>query len=98
MNSPPPLLFVCAFVASSTVMRAHGSRLVTDALLIGGDLGPNLSITGSLATILWLNALWREGEDVSVMTRLKVGAVLLVSIRALHYALAHEPIPHQLDY
>jgi hypothetical protein len=29
------------------------------------DLGPNLSVTGSLATILWLIALKREGETCS---------------------------------
>ena len=33
----------------------------TAALLIGVDLGPNLSITGSLATLLWLVAVRREG-------------------------------------
>ena len=33
--------------------------------LIGVDLGPNLSVTGSLATILWLTAIRREGEDVA---------------------------------
>jgi arsenical pump membrane protein len=64
-------------------MQAHGSRLVTDALLIGVDLGPNLSITGSLATILWLNAIRREGEDVSFMTFLKVGAVVMLPTLAL---------------
>lgn len=37
----------------------------TAALLIGVDLGPNLSITGSLATLLWLVAIRREGEHVS---------------------------------
>lgn len=34
----------------------------TAALLIGVDLGPNLSITGSLATLLWLVAIRREGS------------------------------------
>lgn len=34
-------------------------------MLVGVDLGPNLSITGSLATILWLAALHRDGLDVS---------------------------------
>ena len=38
---------------------------VTNALLIGVDLGPNLSVTGSLATILWLIALRREKVAVS---------------------------------
>ncbi len=46
------------------------------ALLIGVDLGPNLSVTGSLATVLWLIALRREGEDVSAWSFLKVGAVV----------------------
>ncbi|MFM0642876.1 arsenic transporter [Paraburkholderia bryophila] len=78
MNNLP-----AGLIASSTVMQAHGSRLVTDALLIGVDLGPNLSITGSLATILWLNAIRREGEDVGFMTFLKVGAVVMLPTLAL---------------
>ena len=52
-------------------------EIVTDALLIGVDLGPNLSVTGSLATILWLQAIRREGEDVSFLAFLKVGAVAM---------------------
>ena len=51
--------------------------MVTDALLIGVDLGPNLSITGSLATILWLTAIRREGEDVTFWRFLKVGALVM---------------------
>lgn len=43
------------------------------AILIGTDLGPNLSITGSLATILWLHALRREGLTVSAWAFIKVG-------------------------
>jgi arsenical pump membrane protein len=50
---------------------------VTDALLIGVDLGPNLSVTGSLATILWLNAIRREGENVSFGRFLKVGIFVM---------------------
>ena len=45
--------------------------------MIGIDLGPNLSITGSLATILWLTALRKEGEDVSFWRFLKVGCVVM---------------------
>jgi arsenical pump membrane protein len=51
--------------------------LVTDAILIGVDLGPNLSVTGSLATILWLVALRREGEHVSALEFLKLGALIM---------------------
>ncbi|HZZ12494.1 MAG TPA: arsenic transporter [Paraburkholderia sp.] len=73
MNNLP-----AGLIASSTVMQAHSPERVIDALLIGVDLGPNLSITGSLATILWLNAIRREGEDVSFMKFLKVGVVVML--------------------
>jgi arsenical pump membrane protein len=65
-------------IASSTLMQAHSPERVVDALLIGVDLGPNLSITGSLATILWLNAIRREGENVSFLMFLKVGALVML--------------------
>jgi arsenical pump membrane protein len=38
---------------------------------------PNLSIAGSLATILWLVALRREGESVSAWRFLKLGALVM---------------------
>jgi arsenical pump membrane protein len=55
-------------------------------MLIGVDLGPNLSITGSLATILWLVALRREKIDVTAWRFLQIGA--LVTPPALIAALA----------
>jgi arsenical pump membrane protein len=64
-------------IASSTIAHAAPPRLVTDALLIAVDIGPNLSITGSLATILWLAAIRREGEDVGFWRFLKVGAAVM---------------------
>ena len=59
---------------------------VASAILIGVDLGPNLSVTGSLATILWLSALRREGAQVSAWAFLRLG--LLVMPPALILALA----------
>ncbi|MEG0183400.1 MAG: arsenic transporter [Stenotrophomonas sp.] len=47
------------------------------ALLIGVDLGPNLSVTGSLATLLWLVALRREGVQVSGLRFLAIGALVM---------------------
>jgi arsenical pump membrane protein len=73
-------------IASSAVLQAHPPQMVVDALLIGVDLGPNLSITGSLATILWLQAIRREGEDVGFWRFLKVGVVTMIP--ALAAALA----------
>jgi arsenical pump membrane protein len=59
---------------------------IAHSLLIGVDLGPNFSITGSLATILWLIALRREGEDISAWRFLRLG--ILVTVPALLLALA----------
>ena len=50
---------------------------VRAAMLIGVDLGPNLSVTGSLATILWLAALRRDGIQVGAWQFLKLGALVM---------------------
>ena len=75
-------------IAATTSQTAQVPAHVTGAILIGVDLGPNLSVTGSLATILWLIALRREGESVSALRFLKLGLVimppaLLLSLAAL---------------
>lgn len=73
-------------IASSSIAIAHSPPRVIDAVLIGVDLGPNLSMTGSLATILWLTAIRRAGEDVSFWTFFWLG--LRVMPPALLLALA----------
>ncbi|MET0269868.1 MAG: SLC13 family permease, partial [Sphingomonas sp.] len=73
VNNLPAGLF-----AGMAVGQAHPPQIVTDALLIGVDLGPNLSITGSLATILWLQAIRREGEDVGFRQFLRIGAITMI--------------------
>jgi arsenical pump membrane protein len=74
-------------IARALVDAAHASQRVTDALLIGVDLGPNLSITGSLATILWLTAIRREGENVSFLQFLKAGIIVMPPALVLALAL-----------
>ncbi len=64
-------------IAGSALQTARVPELVQRAVLIGVDLGPNLSITGSLATILWLVALRREGQTIGAWTFLKLGAVVM---------------------
>jgi arsenical pump membrane protein len=64
-------------IAGTVAGGAHLSPHVTGALLVGIDLGPNLSVTGSLATLLWLVALRREGQAVSAWTFLKLGGVVM---------------------
>jgi arsenical pump membrane protein len=64
-------------IAGSAVQAAHGPDQVTRAILIGVDVGPNLSVTGSLATILWLGALRREGLSVGFGTFLRLGIIVM---------------------
>jgi arsenical pump membrane protein len=66
-----------ALIAGNAVQNAHVSERIARAVLIGVDLGPNLSVTGSLATILWLTALRREGQTVSAGAFLKLGIVVM---------------------
>ena len=64
-------------LAGRAVELAQVPDPVRRAVLIGVDLGPNLSVTGSLATILWLTALRREGQSVSAWSFLKLGALVM---------------------
>lgn len=64
-------------MAGSTLQAAHAQGLIASAVLIGVDLGPNLSVTGSLATILWLIALRKEKLDVSFTDFLAIGALAM---------------------
>jgi arsenical pump membrane protein len=64
-------------IAGGTLQAARTQGLLAHAVLIGVDLGPNLSVTGSLATILWLLALRKEKVEVSFWQFLRVGAVAM---------------------
>ncbi len=64
-------------VAGRVVEAAGVPEQVRAAVLVGVDLGPNLSVTGSLATILWLSALRREGLRVGAWDFLKLGALVM---------------------
>jgi arsenical pump membrane protein len=82
INNLPAGLIAQSVIAAD----AHLPPSVTNALLIGVDLGPNLSVTGSLATLLWLVAIRRDGEDISAWRFLRLGVVVMVP--ALVLALA----------
>lgn len=72
MNNLP-----AGLIAGSAVQTAQVPDQITRAILIGVDIGPNLSVTGSLATILWLGALRREGHSVGAWTFLKLGFLIM---------------------
>jgi arsenical pump membrane protein len=64
-------------IGANALHIAHIPASMKNAFLIGVDLGPNLSVTGSLATILWLIALRREGFHVTAWTFLKFGVLVM---------------------
>ncbi len=72
MNNLP-----AGLIAASLGQTATLPLQTTSALLIGVDLGPNLSITGSLATLLWLVAVRREGLHVSALEFLRLGVLVM---------------------
>jgi len=84
MNNLPSGLLV-----GSALQTQNLAPPLRSAVLIGVDLGPNLSVTGSLATVLWLIALRREGHKVGGFTFLKCGlaamppALLLATLALL---------------
>ncbi|HET9181255.1 MAG TPA: arsenic transporter [Candidatus Angelobacter sp.] len=75
MNNLPVAL------ASGAALQHLGDAGLSHAVLLGVNLGPNLSVTGSLATILWLIALRREAVEITATEFLKIGiAVMPVSL------------------
>jgi arsenical pump membrane protein len=68
-----PLGLIAGAVLNGMTLNRFFSQIV----LIAIDLGPNLSITGSLATILWLIEIRREGMHVSASQFLRVGVLVM---------------------
>ena len=64
-------------LAGSALQTGHLVPQIRDSVLIGVDLGPNLSVTGSLATVLWLIALRREGIQISGWRFLRLGVIVM---------------------
>lgn len=64
-------------LAATAGHAADAPQHLINALLIGVDLGPNLSVTGSLATILWLTALRKENLHVSAWQFLRAGLIVM---------------------
>lgn len=75
-----------AALAVSDVVQAGVPEIIKRAMLIGIDLGPNLSITGSLATILWIVILRKEGIEISAWQFLKIGWIVMLPALLLSIA------------
>ena len=67
-----------ALAGSYALQSMHPAAHIVNASLVAVDLGPNLSVTGSLATLLWLIALRRERLDVTPWQFARLGVVVLI--------------------
>jgi arsenical pump membrane protein len=66
--------------------HAHGSRPLL-AALIGGDIGPRLLPIGSLAGLLWMDLLRRQGVEINIGKFVRVGTLVLLPTLALSLAM-----------
>ncbi len=66
-----------ALMSGAAIRHAQETSIVAHAMLIGVDLGPNLSVTGSLATILWLIALRREQVEITAWEFFRIGVIAM---------------------
>lgn len=64
-------------ITGATLRSIPLQPILEKVVLMAIDLGPNLSITGSLATILWLIAIRREGLHVTAWQFFKVGVIIM---------------------
>ena len=89
VNNLPAVLVMLPLAAASGGPSTAGAVL---AVLIGVNIGPNLTYTGSLATLLWRRVLRDSGTDAPLgeFTRLGVATVLpalLLAVLGLWLAL-----------
>jgi len=87
-----PMVLVAADSLTAPVASGQVSLASVYAALLGTNLGPNLTVIGSLATMLALSIIGSKGMRVSGVQYLKVGAVtvpllLLGSVLGLWLAL-----------
>lgn len=66
-----------ALASGAALQHVHNAARLSHAVLLGVNLGPNLSVTGSLATILWLIALRRDKVEITPWEFLRAGIVLM---------------------
>jgi arsenical pump membrane protein len=73
LNNVPALLVLLPAAAAA-------GPATTLATLIGVNVGPNLTYTGSLATLLWRRVLHARGEPPALGTFLRLGAATVPPI------------------
>ena len=65
-----------ALLARSVLQQAHAHPPLVYAALLGTNIGPNLTLSGSLATLLVLTSARKRGQDIRALDFLKVGLLV----------------------
>ena len=81
VNNVPMALIMRTAVAESTLSPSSLESL-RFAVLLGADLGPNVTTVGSLATVLWVFLLRRYGITVSVRQYIVLGFLVVPAMLA----------------
>jgi arsenical pump membrane protein len=92
VNNLPAVLVLLPLALAADGGAGAGSAGAVLAVLIGVNIGPNLSFTGSLATLLWRRVLRDAGTEVSLAEFTRLGIVttvpaLVLSVLCLWVAL-----------
>lgn len=74
INNIPTTIITSTVLHQSTAVHPTESTLGY-AALVGTNVGPNLSITGSLATLIWLNIVRRRGMTITAGQFVRLGAL-----------------------
>jgi arsenical pump membrane protein len=81
MNNLP-----ATFVLTATIGHVSDAALrnvLAYGTIIGADLGPNITVVGSLSTMLWLLILRRRDVEVSALDFIKLGAPVTLLMLAV---------------
>jgi arsenical pump membrane protein len=70
-------------VLNMMALGAHGGSRPLLAALVGGDIGPRLLPIGSLAGLLWMSLLRRDGVEIRIGTFVRLGTLVLLPTLAL---------------
>ena len=76
INNVPTMMVMRSALHSLTGVAPAVQHALIYSTILGADLGPNITIIGSLATILWLLILERKGLRVSPLEYFKIGIVV----------------------